>query len=124
VCKIVEELCTNFHKQTFLGFYESGSRRLLRVSGVGLLYLFQLRIPNLSCGPKNSNPEGLNGGSGTPSYWNQSEPTSHKCRCTRSSTKVQRTPSGKRSPYMVALPVLNYHVFRHRINADRRILVL
>jgi hypothetical protein len=32
--------------------------------------------------------------------WNQSEPTSHKCRC--SSTKVQRdgrTPSGKRSPY-------------------------
>jgi hypothetical protein len=46
---------TNFHKQNlaFLGFYESGSRRLLRVSGVGLLYLFQLRIPNLSCGPKN-----------------------------------------------------------------------
>jgi hypothetical protein len=37
---------------------------------------------------------------GTPSYWNQSEPTSHKCR--RSSTKVQRdgrTPLGKRSPY-------------------------
>jgi hypothetical protein len=46
---------TNFHKQNsaFLGFYESGSRRLLRVSEVGLLYLFQLRIPNLSCGPKN-----------------------------------------------------------------------
>jgi hypothetical protein len=46
---------TNFHKQNsaFLGFYESGSRHLLRVSGVGLLYLFQLRIPNLSCGPKN-----------------------------------------------------------------------
>jgi hypothetical protein len=46
---------TNFHKlnSAFLGFYESGSRRLLRVSGVGFLYLFQLRIPNLSCGPKN-----------------------------------------------------------------------
>jgi hypothetical protein len=46
---------TNFHKQNsaFLGFYESGSRRLLRVSGVGLLYLFQLRIPNLSCRLKN-----------------------------------------------------------------------
>jgi hypothetical protein len=25
---------------------------------------------------------------------------------------------------MVALPVLNYHVFRHRVNANRRILVL
>jgi hypothetical protein len=24
---------------------------------------------------------------------------------------------------MVALPVLNYHVFRHRVNANRRILV-
>jgi hypothetical protein len=46
---------TNFHKQNsaFLGFYESGLRRLLRVSGVDFLYLFQLRIPNLSCGPKN-----------------------------------------------------------------------
>jgi hypothetical protein len=46
---------TNFYKQNsvFLGFYESGLRRLLRVSGVGFLYLFQLRIPNLSCGPKN-----------------------------------------------------------------------
>jgi hypothetical protein len=46
---------TKFHKQNsvFLGFYESGSRRLLRVSGVGLLYLFKLRTPNLSCGPKN-----------------------------------------------------------------------
>jgi hypothetical protein len=46
---------TNFYKQNsaFLGFYKSGLRRLLRVSGVGFLYLFQLRIPNLSCGPKN-----------------------------------------------------------------------
>jgi hypothetical protein len=46
---------TNFYKQNsaFLGFYESGLRRLLRVSGVGFLYLFQLRIPNLSCGSKN-----------------------------------------------------------------------
>jgi hypothetical protein len=46
---------TNFYKQNsaFLGFYESGLRRLLRVSGVGFLYLFQLRIRNLSCGPKN-----------------------------------------------------------------------
>jgi hypothetical protein len=46
---------TNFHKQNsaFLDFYESGSRRLLRVSGVDLLYLFQIRIPNLSRGPKN-----------------------------------------------------------------------
>jgi hypothetical protein len=46
---------TNFNKQNsaFLGFYESGLRRLLRVSGVGFLYLFQLRIANLSCGPKN-----------------------------------------------------------------------
>jgi hypothetical protein len=35
-----------------------------------------------------SNPEGLNGGSGTPSYWNQLVPASHKWRC--SSTKVQR----------------------------------
>jgi hypothetical protein len=25
---------------------------------------------------------------------------------------------------MVALPVLNYHVFRHRVNANRLILVL
>jgi hypothetical protein len=25
---------------------------------------------------------------------------------------------------MVALPVFNYHVFRHRVNANRRILVL
>jgi hypothetical protein len=25
---------------------------------------------------------------------------------------------------MVALPVLNYHVFRHKVNANRRILVL
>jgi hypothetical protein len=25
---------------------------------------------------------------------------------------------------VVALPVLNYHVFRHRVNANRRILVL
>jgi hypothetical protein len=75
----VPSVGTNFHKQNsaFLGFYESGSRRLLRVSGVGLLYLFQLRIPNFSCGPKNQNPEGLNRGSGTPSYWNQSEPISH-----------------------------------------------
>jgi hypothetical protein len=24
---------------------------------------------------------------------------------------------------MVAMPVLNYHVFRHRVNANRRILV-
>jgi hypothetical protein len=24
----------------------------------------------------------------------------------------------------LALPVLNYHVFRHRVNANRRILVL
>jgi hypothetical protein len=46
---------TNFHKQNsaFLDFYESGSGRLLRVSGVGLLYLFQLLIPNLSCGQKH-----------------------------------------------------------------------
>jgi hypothetical protein len=34
-----------------------------------------------------------------------------------------RSPSGKRSPY-VALPVLNYHDFRHRGSANRRILVL
>jgi hypothetical protein len=42
----VPSVGTNFHKQNsaFLGFYESGSRRLLRVSGVGLLYLFQLRV--------------------------------------------------------------------------------
>jgi hypothetical protein len=25
---------------------------------------------------------------------------------------------------MVALPVMNYHVFRHRVNANRHILVL
>jgi hypothetical protein len=47
--KHIEYAGTNFHKQNsaFLSFYESGSRRLLRVSGVGFLYLFQLRIPNL-----------------------------------------------------------------------------
>jgi hypothetical protein len=86
--------------QHFWGYYEAeaGSQRLLCVPGVGLPYLFQLPTPNLSCGPKNQNPKGLNRGFGTPSYWNQSESASHKRRY--SSTKVQRdgrTPSGKRS---------------------------
>jgi hypothetical protein len=67
----VPSVGTNFHKQNsaFLGFYESGSRRLLRISGVGLL-------------------EGL------------------------------LQDNARR---MVALPVLNYHVFRHRVNANRRL---
>jgi hypothetical protein len=61
LCAFCWHLCTfeyagtNFHKQNsaFMSFYESGSRRLLRVSGVGLLYLFQFRIPNLLWSPKN-----------------------------------------------------------------------
>jgi hypothetical protein len=45
-------------------------------------------------------------------------------KCRSSSTKVQRdgrTPSGKRSPYgrLAGLKLL-----RHRVNANRRILVL
>jgi hypothetical protein len=45
---------TSFHKQNLalLGYYVSGSPCLLCVPEVGLLYLLQLRTPNLSSGPK------------------------------------------------------------------------
>jgi hypothetical protein len=49
----------------------------------------------------------------------------HKRRCT--STKVERdgrTPSGKRSPYSGLAALELPRVLRHRVNANRRILVL
>jgi hypothetical protein len=67
----------------------------------------------------------INGGSGTPSYWNQSEPTSH-INADVAPQKYNGTEGllQENAHRMVALPVLNYHVFRHRVNANRRILVL
>ncbi|KAJ3619138.1 hypothetical protein MTP99_005924 [Tenebrio molitor] len=63
--------------------------------------------------PAEADPKGLNGGSGMPSYWNQSEPTSHKCRCV-AQQKYNGTEGllQENARRMVALLVLNYHVFR------------
>jgi hypothetical protein len=53
-CKSSWPSKTSFHKQNLalLGYYVSGSPCLLCVPEVGLLYLLQLRTPNLSSGPK------------------------------------------------------------------------
>jgi hypothetical protein len=64
--------------QHFWGYYESGSQRLLCVRGVGLLYLFQLPTPNLSCGNSSTNVQ-----------------------------REGRTPSGKRSSYSRLAALVN-----------------
>jgi hypothetical protein len=87
---------TNFHKQNsaFLGFYESGSRRLLREDRGRHRIGISENQPHINA---DEAPQKYNGTEGL---------LQENARC------------------IVALQLLNYHMLRHRVNANRRILVL